>query len=288
MVRKLMLDLWNKSIFNNIKDRLQESAMKLVQAERNGDVLDSQLVIGVRESFVNLSSNTEDKLEIYRDNFEAAYIQTTTTFYKLKASEQLQANGVLSFMYYADQKLREEKARATRYLEPTSFNKFMSCCVTVLIGVLVEDTLPQLLAEYSALIKAGDTDQLYLMFQLLDRIENGVDSMLNELEQHIVQAGLADMMASAEVITQDSEKYVERLLELFKKYSDLVRDAFNDDPRFLTARDKAFKTVVNDTRIFKVENFIKYCYRTNGNMYCNVLINFSLNCRSLAIIGVQR
>ena len=31
---------------------------------------------------------------------------------------------------------------------------------------------------------------------------------------------------------------MERLLELFNRFSVLVRDAFNDDPRFLTARDK--------------------------------------------------
>lgn len=46
IVRKLMLDSWNESIFNNIKHRLQESAMKLVHAERNGEAFDSQLVIG--------------------------------------------------------------------------------------------------------------------------------------------------------------------------------------------------------------------------------------------------
>lgn len=40
--------------------------------------------------------------------------------------------------------------------------------------------------------------------------------MLRELENHITQAGLADMIAAADVITQDSEKYVERLLELFR------------------------------------------------------------------------
>ena len=28
---------------------------------------------------------------------------------------------------------------------------------------------------------------------------------------------------------------------------------FRDDPRFLTARDKAYKKVVNDTSIFKVK-----------------------------------
>lgn len=46
-----MLDSWNESIFSNIKQRLQDSAMKLIFAERNGEAFDSQLVIGVRESY---------------------------------------------------------------------------------------------------------------------------------------------------------------------------------------------------------------------------------------------
>lgn len=48
---KLMLDTWNESIFCNIKNRLQDCAMKLVHAERLGEAFDSQLVIGVRESY---------------------------------------------------------------------------------------------------------------------------------------------------------------------------------------------------------------------------------------------
>lgn len=248
LVRKLMLDSWNESIFINIKHRLQESAMKLVHAERNGDAFDSQLVIGVRESYVNLCSNPDDKLKIYRENFEAAYLQATSAFYRLKASEQLQANGVQAFMRYADTKLREEEARAQRYLEPSSYAALASCCVSVLVG----DTLPILLAESAPLIKAGEMDRLQLMFRLLDRVADGVEPMLKHLESHIVSAGLQDMVSAADVITQDSEKYVERLLELFRKFSTLVKEAFNDDPRFLTARDKAFKTVVNDVTVFKV------------------------------------
>jgi hypothetical protein len=50
-----------QSIFSNIKERLQNSAMKLVHNERNGEAFDSQLVIGVRESYVNLCSNPQGK-----------------------------------------------------------------------------------------------------------------------------------------------------------------------------------------------------------------------------------
>lgn len=256
IVRKLMLDSWNQSIFMDIKDRLQDSAMKLVHAERNGDAFDSQLVSGVRESYVNLCSSTEDKLKIYRENFEKAYLEATTEFYRLKASEQLQSNGVQIFMRYADTKLREEEARAERYLELSSFNALAKCCVSVLI----EDHLSTLLGECPALINAGETDRLKLMFRLLDRVpvdsegvNNGVGPMLINLEKHIVETGLDDMKTAADVITQDSEKYVERLLELFRKFSTLVKDAFDDDPRFLTARDKAFQQVVNDTTVFKLE-----------------------------------
>nr|CAI5824989.1 unnamed protein product [Callosobruchus analis] len=248
IVRKLMLDSWNESIFSDIKHRLQDSAMKLVMAERNGEAFDSQLVIGVRESYVNLCSNTEDRLQIYRENFEAAYIQSTDLFYRLKAPEQLATNGVQAYMRYADAKLREEEARAQRYLEAGS-NSVIQCCVKVLVG----NALPVLLAECAPLIKAGETERLQLMFRLLERVPEGVLPMLRELENHITQAGLADMVAAADVVTQDSEKYVERLLELFRKFSKLVREAFSDDPRFLTARDKAFEAVVNDTTVFKLE-----------------------------------
>ena len=48
---------------------------------------------------------------------------------------------------------------------------------------------------------------------------------------------------------QDSEQYVEKLLDLFQRFSRLVKEAVNEDPRFLTARDKAYKQVVNDTQV---------------------------------------
>ena len=60
---------------------------------------------------MNLCSNTEDKLQIYRDNFERAYLEATETFYRQKAQEYLQTHGVEAYMRYAEQKLREEEAR---------------------------------------------------------------------------------------------------------------------------------------------------------------------------------
>jgi len=253
IVRKLMLDSWNLSIFSNIKHRLQDSAMKLVHAERNGEAFDSQLVIGVRESYVNLSSDADDKLKIYRENFEKAYIEATEAFYKAKAPQYLAANGVQNYMKYADAKLKEEEQRAMRYLETRkgcdSVAALTECCVNVLVTCFKET----ILAECAGMIKSNETEKLRLMFSLMDRVPDGITPMLHDLEEHITHAGLADMHDAADTITTDSEKYVEQLLTLFNRFSKLVKDAFNDDPRFLTARDKAYKYVVNDTRVFRLE-----------------------------------
>ena len=76
-------------------------------------------------------SSFSDKLLIYRENFERAYIEATEQFYSVKAPEQLGAGstdngaqGVYSYMRYAESKLREEEQRAQKYLET-------SLCTTV-------------------------------------------------------------------------------------------------------------------------------------------------------------
>ena len=44
--------------------------------------------------------------------------------------------------------------------------------------------------------------ELRLMFRLMDRVSDGIAPMLKCLEDHIIHAGLADMMLAAELITQ--------------------------------------------------------------------------------------
>lgn len=249
IVRKLMLDSWNKHVFCDIRDRLQDSAMILVKNERKGVSFDSQLVIGVRQSYVNLCSDANDHLKIYREHFESAYIESTEAHYLLEAPLYLSENGVLKYMRYAHKKLREEEERAERYLEISSLPTLKNSAV----GVLVKKCLKQILSECLPLIRNNCTEDLNLMLTLVDRVDGGVKEILQTLEGFIVEEGKKHLLESRDVITQDSEKYIEKLLSLFKRFSTLVKESFNDDPRFLTSRDKAFERVVNDIKIFELD-----------------------------------
>lgn len=44
------------------------------------------------------------------------------------------------------------------------------------------------------------------MFSLMDKVPSGIEPMLKDLEEHIISAGLADMVAAAETITTVSGK----------------------------------------------------------------------------------
>ena len=161
--------------------------MKLVHNERNGEAFDSQLVIGVRESYVNLCSNPQgkclikkltinclelyiiltlgssndhyiaeiyyefaDKLLIYRENFERAYIEATEQFYSVKAPEQLgigisenEGHGVYAYMRYAESKLREEEQRAQKYLETSLCTTAVNTSIQISAGPVHSHTTQQ-------------------------------------------------------------------------------------------------------------------------------------------------
>lgn len=61
------------------------------------------------------------------------------------------------------------------------------------------------------------------------------------------------MRDNAEGLVTDSEKYFDHLIELYNKFSTLIKDAFCNDVRFLTIRDKSFQEVVNNTEIFRLK-----------------------------------
>ena len=53
---------------------------------------------------MNLSSEVLDKLRIYRENFEKAYLEATEEFYKTQAAVYLQENGVQNYMKYVSKR----------------------------------------------------------------------------------------------------------------------------------------------------------------------------------------
>ena len=96
-------------------------------------------------------------------------------------------------------------------MECTSMTTFTDVCVQVFVASFKYLMHP----EAAQLIRDNETEaSLALMFGLVDRIPGAIDPILQDLETHIINQGLADMKFSAETIVSYPEQYVEKLMRI--------------------------------------------------------------------------
>ncbi|KAK2702021.1 hypothetical protein QYM36_019360 [Artemia franciscana] len=249
MGKRLLVSIWNKSIFSSIRVELLDEALGLVNKERCNEKINSSQFIAVKESYVNLCLNTRDKLQLYIDHFEKAYIDSTRSFYLRQAGSYLLEHGREEYIKYAYTKLNEEEQRASKYLEPVSQKKLQNCCLDVLVRPFKET----ISSECQYLSSYSKTEGHRLLFLVACREPGGTVQMLLDLEQQMFKSGHLHIMENANNINQDPEKFVNLLVFIFHRFSQLVNETFNGNPRFLAARDEAFKKVVNDIDVFTLD-----------------------------------
>lgn len=75
------------------------------------------IIIGIHFLIVNLCSDNDDKLKIYKENFEKAYLESEVEYYSKNAQQYISENGIIKYLRYADAKIKEEEKRALKYLE---------------------------------------------------------------------------------------------------------------------------------------------------------------------------
>jgi len=244
----LALVIWKDHVFVKVQDRLLRSLLELLTKERDGELINSTVVAGVIQSFVKLGSINKNKpLEIYKDDFEAAFLESTREYYARESGAYIASNGVSSYMKKAKERLEEEANRAKKYLDSSSYDKLKRECDTVLI----EKHKEVMQVECENYLKDDKRDDLSRMYHLLSRIPDGIAPMLEVLQTHVTKFGFDAVKGIPAASVKDPVKYVNTLLEVYTKFSDVVKTAFENDPAFVAALDKAMRQIVNDNPINK-------------------------------------
>lgn len=108
---------------------------------------------------------------------------------------------------------------------------------------MVQDHMEFLHGITRDLVKEEVTTDLANMYTLLKPVQMGMVVLVKEFENHVKRIGL-DKVAN---LTGENvpNQFVEELLAVYNKYSDMVRLTFNNDQEFWSALDKACHCSIN-------------------------------------------
>lgn len=98
-----------------------------------------------------------------------------------------------------------------------------------------------------------------MTYKLLLRIPDGIKEIVNIFEKYVCECGKSALETIAKEMKANPRIYLETLMHLHDKYLKFCSIAFNDEPAFGAAIDKAFGFIINQCTTSTAETFAKYC-----------------------------
>lgn len=245
-ITTLALNTWREKLFNKCKDHIQDALLDQITRERKGEKIDHSNLRQVINSYVRMGTNKNTPLEVYKTEFEKAFIQKTKEFYTLESSEFLRSNGCALYMSKVDTRIAEEKARVGNYLDPTTETDLMAACDEVLI----EKHKESFQTDFRQFLEDDRREDAARMYKLLQRLKDGLGYIKGVLKEYTLEKGEAELKAGAEVLPVHAElrkspTVVEAFIKLNDRCQDLVNNCFARNADFMKAVDEAFVTVTN-------------------------------------------
>eukprot|EP00900_Chrysochromulina_parva_P024310 jgi/Chrpa1/6512/Chrysochromulina_OHIO_Genome00012947-RA len=171
-------------------------------------------------------------------------------FYSREASKWAEEDSFPDYMCKAEDRLSQEKQRVENYLHSSTEEKLLKVCDEQLLQTPEQLLLEKENSGCEALLRDNKTEDLSRMFRLFSRIPTGLPPIGNIVRKHITDVGLSLVKAQGSAPEGDMMVYVQELLDVHDKYTDLVgpgpdKGCFQGHTIFHKAMKEAFEVFVN-------------------------------------------
>lgn len=269
----LALFIWRETLLKNTRKPISTGLLKLFDRARSGETINTRLITETISSYVELSISLdqnaslfdEPNLSTYIECFEGMFLENTEVFYRNESVEFLKNGSVSDYLKHVEVRLKQEEKQALVILHNSTQAKLMAVCEQVLI----KQHLAHIYDEFKNLLDSEKIPDLMRLYQLIVKLK--IDTVLAELgkylESYILRQSSSAMLKAGESALNDPVLYVQTIFAVYKQYSTLINDAFNNDKNFITAMNAAFgkfvnqNDILNDGRnVFKNPEYLaRYC-----------------------------
>jgi len=244
-VYSLAMVMWRENLLAELGSRITEAVIRLITKERDGEPINTLLVSCIKQSYIDIGISSQrrkhSKLKFYKEHLESELLRETRRYYTMKSSEFLRENSVADYVKKALVRLSDEKGRVERYLHETSMDPVISLCK----DVLIVQHLPTLYDEFQIYLNSDQDNNMAALFELVEKTEHGLKKMQQIFEKHVLKVGRDSIEACVDDAVSDSAVYVTTILQVYKKYKQLVLLSFNNHFLFVKALDQACQKFIN-------------------------------------------
>ncbi|KAL5007129.1 hypothetical protein ScPMuIL_015935 [Solemya velum] len=262
-IGELALDIWKRLMVEPLQNVMLKLILRDIQSDREDMTVNQNVLHGVINSFVDVEQyRKKNQLLLYEEVFEIPFLRETGDYYRKEASQLKDECTCSEYMEKVIQKLDNENFRSRKFLHPSSYAKVTHECQQRMVADHLQFIHEFLKSDCKELMHTERRKDLGNMYTLLKPIQRGLGFLIQQVEDHIRQMGLeAVKNLKGENIPA---QFVESMLNVHKRYTELIHIVFQGDQQFIGALDKACAVAINYRSTVKVpckspELLAKYC-----------------------------
>merc|ERR1712054_228064 len=279
--RIVALKCFKAHVFDPIKDRVRDAMLELIHSERESGEVDHRLLKAVVGIFcdMGLSDNIDQQpdgvaqseitLSCYQEDFEKEFIERTHKYYAQKASVMTDEEGFPHYMLKAETYLDSERERVRNYLHESTESKLLEAAEHELLEVHQQRLIEKDTGVIALLANHANEDmcRMYRLFSVKS-LPNGLQPIGDLMRGYVIEEGNAVVDTCNE---EESVNLIERLLERYNNFANIVNSCFESHLVFQKALKEAFEAVVNRDVTVKgktktsAELMADFCDRTLKN-----------------------
>ncbi|KAI5680407.1 hypothetical protein M9H77_01634 [Catharanthus roseus] len=244
------LTRFRELIYQELKGKVRDAVISLIDQEREGDQVDRALLKNVLDIFVEIGMG---EMSSYENDFEESMLKDTAAYYSRKASHWIVEDSCPDYMMKAEECLRKEKDRVSHYLHSSSEIKLLEKVQNELLVVYTNQLLEKEHSGCRALLKDDKVEDLSRMYRLFHKIPKGLEPVANIFKQHVTDEGMVLVQQAEDVASNKAENaggsqeqvFVRKVIELHDKFMAYVTNCFSNNSLFHKALKEAFEVFCN-------------------------------------------
>ncbi|MEW5307923.1 MAG: hypothetical protein WDW36_010291 [Sanguina aurantia] len=247
-------------VYKDIHVKTCASLLKLVEREREGELVDRALVKNILGIFIEVGMGG---MECYEKDFEEHLLTTTRAFYKRKAADWIEQDSCPDYMLKAEECLRMEEERVDQYIHVATKPKLLKEVETEVLTTHQKVLLDKEHSGAAALLQDDKREDLARMYRLFSRVANGLTPVAEVFRAHVESQGSKLVKEVTEAMESKKEKdaaakgpskdagsaseqqFVRSVIELHDKYLGYVSTCFCNSSLFHKALKDAFESFCN-------------------------------------------